>query len=132
MTEIILPKAEHRSLTRVVSFLSALSPHVAWRMTVEPYVRKRTDAQNAYLWGVVYAGIVTYLPGWDKNDVHEYFLGEHFGWEKQVGFGRTKLKPLRRSSRLNKQEFSDYLAFIQRRAAEHGIYVADPGEQVAA
>jgi hypothetical protein len=53
-------------------------------------------------------------------------LGECFGWETVEGFGRKRLKPLKRSAKLGTQEFSDFVAFIQRRAAELGIFVPDP------
>jgi hypothetical protein len=71
------------------------------------------------------------LPGWDAEDIHEYMLGECFGWETIAGLGRKRLRPLKRSSVLNKQEFSDFVAFIQRRAAEHGVYIPEPGELAA-
>jgi hypothetical protein len=35
------------------------------------------------------------------------------------------MKPIRRSSRLNKMEFADYVNFIQRKAADMGIYIPD-------
>ena len=92
-----------------------------WR----PHKPKRSDSQNAYLWGVVYPAFCAALPGWDAEDVHEYLLGEHFGWERIEGMGRTRLKPLRRSSRLNKEEFAAYVDFCQRKGAEHGVFVPE-------
>jgi len=59
-------------------------------------------------------------------DLHTFFLGEHFGWEVVEGFGKKRHKPLRRSSKLTKQEFSDYLAFIEARCAEMGIHIPEP------
>jgi hypothetical protein len=91
---------------------------------------RRSDEQNRYLWSAVYGTILKHLPGWSANDVHEYFLGEHFGWETLEGLGRKRLKPIRRSSRLSTTEFSDYVAFIQRTMAEKGVYVPDPGEVI--
>ena len=64
--------------------------------------------------------------GWRNEDVHEYFLGEHFGWETLDGLGRKRMKPLNRSSKLSKMEFVDYVAFIQQKAAEMGIVIPDP------
>ncbi len=43
-----------------------------------------------------------------------------------ITVGRKKIKPRKRSSRLTTGEFADYVAFIQRRCAEHGIYIPDP------
>jgi len=92
----------------------------------KPYKAKRSSEQNAYLWGVVYPAFCAALPGWDAEDVHEYLLGEHFGWERIEGMGRARLKPLRRSSRLNKAEFAAYVDFCQRKGAEHGVFVPSP------
>jgi hypothetical protein len=129
MERIILQKGE-RSLARLVAFISSLSKDRAWKVEVSEHKSRRSDAQNAYLWSVVYGTICKHLPGWDSNDVHEYFLGEHFGWQTLEGLGRKRVKPIRRSSKLSTTEFSEYVAFIQRTMAEKGVYIADPGEEV--
>lgn len=99
-------------------------------LKVETKQRTRSDPQNRYLWGVCYPTILQAggetLSGWDAEDLHEYFLGEHFGWETLDGFGRKRLRPLRRSSKLTRIEFADYVGFIQRKAAELGIFIPDP------
>jgi hypothetical protein len=125
--EFILPKGP-RNLTKIVHFLEALSESFAWDVAVKRRVRTRSSMQNAYLWGVVYASILKHLPGWDAEDVHEYFLGECFGWEVIEGFGRKRMRPVRRSSKLSTMEFQDYIAYIQQKMAERGVYIADPNE----
>jgi hypothetical protein len=94
--------------------------------------RKRTSDQNALLWAL-YGDVIAQggemLRGWTKDDLHEYALGEHFGWTKHEGFGMTRLKPNRRSSRLTKTEFTDFLDAFVRRMAEHGIVLELPGDQ---
>lgn len=127
-TFILQRSAVSRNLTRLVAFLSALPKDSAWKITVGEWKRSRSHEQNAYLWGVVYKTICDHLPGWDADDVHEYCLGECFGWETLEGFGRKRLKPLRRSSKLSATEFSDYVGWIQRTMAERGIYIPDPNE----
>ena len=57
-------------------------------------------------------------------------LGEHFGWETIEGLGKKRLRPLRRSSALTKAEFSEFVGYIQRRAAELGVYIPDPSDEV--
>lgn len=106
------------------------------KITEKPYratVKKgctRSLSQNAYLWGVVYPTLLTETglteQGWQKDDLHEYLLGECFGWNTLEGFGRKRLKPMNRSSNLSKMEFVDYVAFIQQFAAEHGVVIPDP------
>lgn len=126
----ILPRSmpRERTIANFSRFLAGLPMDRAWRVEVCEHKPTRSDQQNRYLWGVVYKTICEHLDGWTSDDVHEYMLGEHFGWQEISGLGRRRIKPLRRSSRLNKQEFADYIAFIQRRMAEHGVYVPDPGE----
>lgn len=95
--------------------------------------RRSTD-QNALLWSlyddILKKGGET-LGGWNKDDLHEYCLGEYFGWTKHEAFGRTRLKPNRRSSRLTKAEFADFVEWIVRKMAGFGILLELPGERVA-
>lgn len=107
-------------------FLDMLPAGKSWHVEVKQHTKKRTDPQNRYLWGVAYATLCKHLPGWDAEDIHEYMLGEHFGWERAELLGRTKLRPLRRSSKLNAKEFAEFVDFIQRKAAEHGVHIPDP------
>lgn len=121
-------------LTRITAFLGALSMERSWRVEVSEHKRTRSHQQNAYLWGCVYETILNAglrEQGWTANDLHEYFLGEHFGWETLEGFGRKRMKPIRRSSKLKTTEFADYIAFIQQRMAEQGVYIPDPREEAA-
>ena len=121
-----------RAIERITAFLGRLPLDRAWRVMVAEHKRTRTHQQNAYLWGLVYPTILKgggeTLAGWDADDLHEYFLGECFGWETIEGFGRKRMKPLKRSSRLSTTEFSDYVGFVQRKAAELGIYIPDPDD----
>jgi hypothetical protein len=127
-TFILQRSAAMRNLSRLVAFLSGLPTESAWKVSVSEWKRTRSNEQNAYLWGVVYKTICDHLPGWDADDVHEYCLGECFGWETLEGLGRKRLKPVRRSSRLSVTEFADYVAWIQRTMAERGIDIPDPNE----
>jgi hypothetical protein len=92
---------------------------------------RRTNDQNALLWALyddaIKQGGET-LGGWSREDVHEFMLGEYHGWEEHKALGRTRLKPKKRSSRLTKMEFSDFVEFVVRKFAEHGIVLELPGE----
>jgi hypothetical protein len=105
-------------------------PPARYRVTVEEAKPVRSNNQNRYLWGSVYPTILAAgkLDGWENTDVHEYLLGEWSGWESVVHFGHSSQHPIRRSSKLTKLEFVDYIRFIQNRMAEFGIYVPDPNE----
>ena len=90
---------------------------------------KRSLEQNAYLWGVCYETILDHElreQGWTAQDLHEFFLGEFHGWQEIKGFGRRRVRPVQRSSGKSVSEFMEFIAFIQRFAAERGIYIPDP------
>jgi hypothetical protein len=93
--------------------------------------RRRTNDQNALLWAL-YSDALKLggesLGGWTSDDLHEYMLGEFHGWDRCEAFGRVRMKPKRRSSRLTKQEFSDFVEFVVRKFAEHGIVLKLPGD----
>lgn len=116
----------HNFLDRVCNKLGEkFKPH---EITIESKKSTRSLEQNAYLWGVCYQTILDagQLEGWRKEDLHEYFLGEHFGWEHLEGFGRKRLRPVNRSSTLSKMQFVDFVDFIHQKMAEIGIVIPDP------
>lgn len=126
MKAFVLAATEREdAIARVADFLGACIPGKRVSVVVTEYRRKRSDEQNKYLWGVCYE-ILMQATGQEREDWHEYMLGEWGGWEKHELFGRKQLRPVRRSSKLTTTEFSDYWAFIQRRAAENGIIIPDP------
>jgi hypothetical protein len=130
MQTFTLPRQLDRAkaVPRIAAFLSSLSIDRAWVVEVRQMVRTRSQQQNRYLWGVCYPAILKHLPGWDADDIHDYCLGECFGWEVLEGFGKKRQRPIKRSAKLSTTEFVDYVADIQRRMAERGIWIGDPGE----
>jgi hypothetical protein len=114
----------------VARMVSNLDPNKTWAVEVTEWRRPRTNQQNKFLWGVVYPAILEgggeALRGWTRDDLHDYFLGECFSWETLEGFGRKRMRPLKRSSTLNKQEFSDYLLFLETKCMEMGIVIPEP------
>lgn len=115
-----------RSLRRTIAYLQTLPLGKAFKVKVEDLKPKRSENQNRYLFGVVYVEIAKHLDGFDKDDIHEFCLGEWSGWEVVEAFGKKRQRPIRRSSALNKQEFADFIAHIQRKMAERGIVIPDP------
>ena len=119
------PRQREPMLARFSSFVARLGLDKEWQITVALYRKPRSDAQNRYLWGVCYATIRE-ATGHEAEDWHEFFLGEWGGWETIDFMGKKRMKPLRRSSKMNKMEFADYTGFIQMKAAEQGIFIPDP------
>lgn len=141
---IILPKSSDldrsRHIGRVIEALEALSLDHAWKVNVEEAKSERSMQQNRYLFGVAYP-LISEATGYEKEDVHASLLGKHFGTKlKRVPkskFNREGLTevPLRttttnengRRSVLGKIPFSEYVAFVQRFAAEQlNIVIPDP------
>lgn len=121
-------------LSRLVAYASALIRDKAIKVTVAEHRNTRSDQQNRFLW-MTYQYIIDQggeaMAGWEKEDLHQLFLGEHFGWEKLSGFGMKRMKPIRRSSKLTTVEFIEFVEFIQRYMAERGVYLPDPNEELA-
>lgn len=122
------------SLSRIFVFLTALLRDKDLDITVAEHRGRRSDQQNRLLWSL-YGDILERggetMGGWTKDDLHELFLGLHFGWEVIEGFGQRRKKPMRRSSKLNTVEFTDFIEFILRYMAEQGVYMEMPGEIAA-
>ena len=128
----IFPKGTHPEdiAHAVLRMTQQLPTDKAWAVTVEEWKKPRTNQQNAFLWGVVYPSILEgggeQLRGYTRDDLHEFFLGEWGGWETLEGLGRKRLRPLRRSSRLTKEEFTEYLDFITVKCSQLGITIEEP------
>ncbi len=64
----------------VARMVSNLDPLKTWAVEVTEWRRPRTNQQNKFLWGVVYPSIIEgggeALRGWNRDDLHDYFLGE--------------------------------------------------------
>ena len=141
MSDIILPIGDKREAATegACNFLRGLDKNIKWKCIVKRYRKARSDQQNNYLWGVCYETIMDsgMLEGWTKKDLHEFFCGEHFGWQEFYGFGRRKIKPVRTTTRnsdgrrdvLSTTEFMDFVAFIQQFMAEKGVFIPDPDEE---
>lgn len=127
------PRGER--IEKIARYLRSLDINVAWRVEVKEVKATRSLAQNSYLWAVCYPTILEQggetLAGWESDDLHQYFLGEHFGWETLGGFGKKRMRPMRRSSKLSTTEFQEYVDFIHRTAANLGIVIPDPDPDFA-
>lgn len=127
MELVIPPTNRGDAITRLVAYLAEALPGKALKVRVDKLTKRRSVQQNRALWGVAYK-VLADETGNDAEDLHVYFLGEWGGWEIIDVMGQQRRVPLRRSSKLSTEEFNDYYAFIQRRAAVNGYYVPDPNE----
>ena len=116
-------------LASLVRQIHELEFDKSWLVTIKEIKPTRSLQQNAYLWGVCYTIFLEESglkeQGWTNEDLHDYFLGEHFGWEEKHLLETKIVRPIKRSSKLSITEFADYLDFVIRKAAEHGIVIPD-------
>jgi hypothetical protein len=105
-------------------------------VTVAKKQDKRTSAQNRLAWGTTYAQILEGLAdevGYDRHDIdgkeklHEGLCMKYGGTEKDPVTGHDVRKF--RSSKATKQQFTEYIEWVCRFAAqEYGVVVTLPGE----
>ncbi len=141
MQQFLLPKLLRRDgqIQRIAKFLSGLAEGKAWRVEITEARSERSIQQCRYLNGVAYK-IIGEATGYERDEISEYLCGAFWGWrEKRVPKKPSCLSgvesvPVRTTTTdefgkrrvLDKQEFSDYVAFVQRFAASKGIHVPDP------
>jgi hypothetical protein len=141
MKPFLLPKGDRKRALELAQFaLAGLDPEQAWKVTAEPVKNARSLSQNAYLHGVCNK-MISDLTGYEADEVHEYLLGRYFGWKdkrvpktprcplgvESVPVRTTTTDQHGKRSVLSPQEFSDYVDFIQRFAAQTlGLVLPDP------
>jgi hypothetical protein len=137
----LLPKGMNWAgrIAQICKFLSGLAASKNWEVLVRERRRTRSDDQNRYLNGVAYKLIGDAI-GYERDDISEYLCGTHWGWkEKRVPKkpgceNGIEMVPCRTTTRdemgnrdvLNWADFWDYVAFVQRFAANKGIHIPDP------
>ena len=94
---------------------------------VEVIVRKetttRTNQQNRYMWGIVYA-IISDCTGYDPEQVHDAMKVKFASQHLDNGLVITE-----RTSKMTTERMTQYIDDIKRWAAEFlGCYIPDAGE----
>jgi hypothetical protein len=96
---------------------------------IKRHVNRRSNPQNAYLWGVVLPMIAEYAASYGEEfkeeDWYDYYVSKgYFGWKEMFG---SKLP--KGSSEADTFEFNQAIAKIQREWAERGLVIPDPNEK---
>ena len=108
-----------------------------FKVTYEEVESTRKLNQNAALWAVAYPPIMESIGlrgEKEREEIHEYFCGEYWGWQHINILGKMKARPIRTTTTneegkrevISKSAMYDFYSFIQQRAAENGIFVPDP------
>jgi hypothetical protein len=145
---IFWPKepTERRSVRaqKLATFLSGLDPSRAWELIVRPFKSARSNKQNRYERGVACV-LLSKAVGYEPDEIHDYLCGTYWGWKqeacpktptnprgiKDVPIRTTTVNANGEREVLNKQDFADFVAFIQRFGAQHGVYIPDPDPDYA-
>lgn len=128
------PKQEQREamLPAICRFVMAAYPGKPINIKISVARPERTDPQNRYLFGAAYPPLCQHM-GHSKDEIHEWLCGEYFGWvDRALPGGRVTSVPLRTTTKpdkLDDREFWKFIEFIQRKAAEGGVYIPDPEEK---
>ncbi len=130
MAEFTLSKmCEQGALLKVCNAVRALDATKVWVIKIEEKKPARSLSQNRMLWAL-YTDIIRLggeaMQGWTKEDLHSFFLCDHFGTEIVEMFGKKRQVPLRSSSKLSKAEFVEFCDHIIRFMAERGVPLSDP------
>lgn len=139
--EFVLPRGERkRAMELALRILAALPLERAWKIRCQVLRNERSEAQNAYLWGVPYK-MLSERTGFEKDDLHEWFCGAVFGWkDKKVpktprNPEGVESVPVRTTTRdenghrdvITWMQFDDFVGYIQRFAAsKFGLLIPDP------
>jgi hypothetical protein len=104
---------------------------------IRPRKQTRKLNQNAALWAVAYPAVMEAMGlrgEKEREEIHEYFCGEFWGWKQYRILNKLKQKPVRTTTKnedgkkdvISKSVMYDFYCFIQQRGAENGIFVPDP------
>ena len=115
---------------KVLDLIDRLNSDYAWEVTVKRHRKKRSNPQNAYHWGVI-VKMICDETGNSAEDIHEYLLGEHVGWETYDVLGNLKKRPSRRSHDMNSEDFENFNEWCRAWAASNlAMVVPLPGEAI--
>lgn len=127
----ILPKLMPRdkAICRIVDVLEDWPISEGCRVEIHEHKATRSEKQNNTLW-LVYGWIIklggTTTEGYTKEELHDFFLLRHFGQEVHEVFGKKRLRPVRRSSRLSRTEFAEFVDSIYTFMASQGVVLPLP------
>lgn len=135
MRNFILLSGDDRepSLRLCMEGLSGLPKDKMWCVFVKDNKPTRTELQNSLIWAI-YTDIIRMggeaMQGYTKEELHEFFLGLHFGTEVRPVFGKYREVPKQRSRKLSRKEFGEFVDHIIIFMAEQGVVINNPNEQV--
>lgn len=112
MTAQVLILDTEQKRERAIKVLSLIPLDKPQKLTVEPFIAKRTNTQNARLWAL--HGKVAAHIGCSAADIHEDMLCEHYGYrEVTMPSGEIRRVPLQRSHDKDVKKFAKFMEFCE-------------------
>ncbi len=117
----------------LVTAITSLDLSTPWEVVIRPVKLKHSPKQLRTLWWAI--GLLHKETGNDKDDLHDYWCGEFFGWVRTEVMGRIKLKPARTfmhneegvKDPMHLDQAVEMFDLMQRRSAQTmGIVIPDP------
>lgn len=99
-----------------------------FEVIIQKHKDKRTNQQNRYLWGVVYAIIGEEL-GYPADEVHELLAKKFIPSHEIEIFGARRIVA-KSTAQLSTTEFSQYVEQIRAFVAQYGVLIPDPDPEV--
>jgi hypothetical protein len=112
-SNFVLPHAKLALQTAI----DALDSTKKWRVTIEPYRKRRSLEQNSYLHAVPLK-VISDKTGYEVDDLKQYLMGQAFGWEEYELFGQMRRRPRLGTSDLNTEQFAWFIEWIAAWAAQ--------------
>lgn len=125
MTPQTIVLDDEKKRERAIKVVSLLPLDKPVKVTIEPFIQRRTNTQNARLWAL-HTKAAEHI-GCSPADVHEDMLCEHYGsTEVKLPSGAIKRVPLKRSSPRNIKEFAKFMTFCEEfYICNFGIWLGD-------
>lgn len=118
-----------RRICSIVDSLQELPGERGYRIEIAEHDATRSEKQNSTIWWL-YGEILkvggNLMAGYIAEELHEFFLGRHFGIKRKTVFGETMEFPNRRSSNLSKTAFAAYMDSIYSFMASQGVVLPLP------
>lgn len=120
-----------KAVSRILSGWKGKPLHIV----IKPFSRKRSDAQNRWLWGVAYVCVRAYLlerdgeaPTAEEIHLHnmQYIQGCQIKQKTILGYEVFVVEERRKSSSMSTVEWNEMKEKFQKYWAEQGCVIPDP------
>jgi len=117
--------AREKVAPHLLRYLENLPAGQAFSVTIEPYTPSRTHPQNNLYWK--WMGELAEHTGYTPDELHTH-CKQQFLPQRIITIQGKQYQVAESTTRLNKQEFSDYMLRIEKLAAEMGMALTQPAE----